>query len=72
MDPRDVATIERLLPGHDELRRLWDEHRLLEDELSRLDGQRFLTPAERLRRKQLQKAKLVGRDRIQAILDASD
>lgn len=71
MDPRDVQAIERLLAGHPELKRLWDEHLSIEEELSRLDTHRFLTPEETMRRKSLQKAKLVGRDRIQVIIDSS-
>lgn len=69
MNPRDLELIDRLIPEHEELRRLWGEHRALESELKRLDEQRFRTPDEEVRRKHLQKAKLVGRDRIQAILE---
>ena len=69
MDPYDIELIERLFPSHEELRRLWEEHRSLEQELGDLDAQRFLTPEEARRRKHLQKAKLVGRDRIESILD---
>lgn len=72
MDDRDLERIERLLPRHDALRDLWDHHRSLESELAALDAQRFLTPAEQVRRKQLQKLKLRGRDRIQSILDSSE
>ena len=69
MEPRDIERIERLAAGDEELRRLWGEHRSLEAELDALDARRFRTPEEEQRRKQLQKAKLAGRDRIQAILD---
>jgi hypothetical protein len=72
MDDRDRDRIERLLPRHDELRDLWERHRSLECELAALDAQRFLTPDEQLRRKELQKLKLAGRDRIQRILDSSE
>jgi uncharacterized protein YdcH (DUF465 family) len=69
MEPREVERIEGLAGRHEELRRLWAAHRTLEAELADLDRRRFLTPEEEQRRKQLQKAKLAGRDRIQAILD---
>jgi uncharacterized protein YdcH (DUF465 family) len=69
LDPRDIDRIQRLAAGHAELGRLWDRHRALEAELAALDARRTLTPDEEVRRKELQKAKLAGRDRIQAILD---
>jgi hypothetical protein len=69
MDPRDIELIERVVKTDPELRGLWGDHRAIEDELGKLDGQRFLTPDETLRRKELQKAKLAGRDRIEKILD---
>ena len=69
MDPQDIERIRQLAASDGQLRELWDRHCALEAELERLDGQRFLTPQETQRRKELQKAKLAGRDRIQAILD---
>ncbi len=68
MDPQDIQLIERLLLQNAELRKLWQAHQGFEDELSRLGGQRLLTPDEEIRRKETQKRKLAGRDRIQAIL----
>lgn len=69
MDPRDIDTIQRLAASDGELRQLWAQHCTIEAELTDLDARRYLTPEEEVRRKQLQKAKLAGRDRIQAILD---
>lgn len=69
MDAPDIERIQKLISRDGELRRLWKEHEALEDELSRLAGQRFLTPEEEVRRRELQKRKLAGRDRIQSILD---
>jgi len=68
MEPRDVALIEGLLPAHPELRGLWEEHLRLDRELDELHHRRFLTIEEEARRQQLRKAKLAGRDRIEAIL----
>ncbi len=68
MDPRDVQLIERLLSQDPELGELWTAHRGFEQELDRLRDQRFFTPEEEIRRKDIQKQKLAGRDRIQAIL----
>jgi uncharacterized protein YdcH (DUF465 family) len=68
MEKRDLARIRELLPHEPELARLWDEHRVLEQELERLKALRSPTPAERLRERELKKRKLAGRDRIQQIL----
>jgi uncharacterized protein YdcH (DUF465 family) len=68
MEPHDVATIERLLPAHHELRRLWEEHLRLDRELQALRERRVLTPVEEARCQEIRKTKLVGRDRIEAIL----
>lgn len=68
MEPRDLALIERLLPAHPELRGLWEEHLRLDRELEALHDRRFLTSEEEARRQQLRKAKLAGRDRMEAIL----
>jgi len=68
MEPRDVALIERLLPQHAELRRLWEEHQRLDRELEALLTQRFRTPEEEARSQEIRKIKLAGRDRIESIL----
>jgi uncharacterized protein YdcH (DUF465 family) len=68
MEPRDLALIEHLLPGHPELCRLWEEHLRLDRELDDLQRRPFLTPEEEARSRKLRKTKLVGRDRIEAIL----
>ena len=70
MEPRDVALIEGLLPAHSELRDLWEEHLRLDREFQTLGERRFLNRAEEVRRQELRKAKLAGRDRIEAILRA--
>lgn len=69
MEKRDLERIHRLLPRDPELARLWEEHRRFEKELARLDALRTLTPAESVRRTELKKRKLAGRDRIQGIID---
>jgi hypothetical protein len=69
MDPRDIELIERLAGANPELSELWRRHQELERELQQLDAQRFQTPQERERHRELKKAKLAGRDRIQAILE---
>lgn len=68
MEPRDVTLIETLLPANPELRRLWEEHLRLERELESLRNRRILSSDEEAREREIQKLKLAGRDRIQAIL----
>lgn len=65
MDPRDVELIQTLARTNRELRTLWKEHLKFEEELARL---KVLSPADERRKKELQKKKLAGRDRIEAIL----
>jgi uncharacterized protein YdcH (DUF465 family) len=69
MDPNEVQLIERLIPRDAELRRLWEAHRGYEEQLARLNAQRFLTPEEEVLRKEIRKSKLAGKDRIHAILE---
>ena len=68
MEPRDVTLIETLLPTSPELRRLWEQHQRLERELESLRNRRILSSDEEAREREIQKLKLAGRDRIQAIL----
>jgi uncharacterized protein YdcH (DUF465 family) len=51
---------------------LWSEHQNLESRLEELDGRLHLTPEEELERKQVQKLKLAGKDRIAGILARHD
>jgi len=68
MENRDLTRIHELLPGDPELARLWAEHENLERELERLSALGVLTPEELVRRRELKKRKLAGRDHIQRIL----
>jgi uncharacterized protein YdcH (DUF465 family) len=68
MEARDLELINRLIPTHEELRMLMEEHETLERELEDYSAKRYLTPAEELEKKRIQKLKLAGKDRIEAIL----
>ena len=68
MKDYERARIEALTEGDPELRGLWQEHLDFERKLADLDGQSHLTPGEILERKQIQKLKLAGKDRIAQIL----
>jgi uncharacterized protein YdcH (DUF465 family) len=68
MESRDLELIDKLVPEHEELRHLMEEHQFLERELEKLSQRRFLTPSEEMEKKRIQKLKLAGRDRIERIL----
>ncbi len=68
MEERDVQLIRRLIPHNKELKRLWDEHREYEKKLEKYNKRRYFSTEDELRRKEIQKFKLAGRDRIEEIL----
>lgn len=70
MEERDLDLIRELAPANPELDQLYREHLELEKQLEEFDQRRYLTPEEQVERKRLQKTKLAGRDRIEAILAA--
>ena len=70
MEASELKLIESLIPHNEELRRLWEEHQTLNQKLDAMAGQTYFTAEEQVERKQMQKRKLAGRDRIAAILAA--
>ena len=68
MESHEHAEIESLLDADRELRELWDDHLTYERQLSALDALSHLSPDEEMERKQIQKLKLAGKDRIAGIL----
>ena len=69
MEKKDEELIQSLLPGDAELKQYYEEHVLLERQLSELNRKLYLTPEQEIEKKQLQKRKLQGKDRIMEILD---
>ncbi len=68
MEKRDLELIQKIIPSDPELKRFMEEHEELERKLEAFNRQLYLTPDEEVERKKLQKKKLAGRDRIEAIL----
>jgi hypothetical protein len=68
MEKWDEELIARLLPHDEELRTYMEEHRRYEEQLEEFNQRPYLTTEETLERKRIQKLKLAGRDRIEAIL----
>ncbi|MFQ5666017.1 MAG: DUF465 domain-containing protein [Candidatus Binatia bacterium] len=68
MEKKDEELIQSLL-GHDaELKRYYEEHLALERRLSEFNRKLYLTPEQEFEKKEIQKRKLSGKDRIMEIL----
>ena len=68
MEETDLQLIRKLIPKDKDLKRLWDEHLEYEEKLDQLNKRRYLSTEEEMRRKEIQKLKLHGKDRIEEIL----
>ncbi|MBI5300241.1 MAG: DUF465 domain-containing protein [Deltaproteobacteria bacterium] len=68
MDPRDLDVIQRYVGEDETLEVLYKEHISYEKQLAKLASKLFLSPQEELKKKELQKKKLIGKDRLEAIL----
>ena len=68
MDERDVKLIEKLVEKDKELKKYVDEHAEFEKKLEEYGKKKYLSSEEQMERKKIQKLKLVGRDKIEAIL----
>ncbi|MBI4124896.1 MAG: DUF465 domain-containing protein [Deltaproteobacteria bacterium] len=68
MERQDVELIQSASRKDKHLAALYQEHLTYERQLSKLDNKLFLTPEEELQRKELQKKKLLGKDKIEDIL----
>ncbi len=68
MEKWDEELIARLLPRDEELRKYIEEHRRYEEQLEKFNQRPYLTTEEEMEKKRIQKLKLAGRDKIEAIL----
>lgn len=68
MEKSDLDLIEEWKDRDPELRKLWEEHLEFEEQLERFNSRVYLSTAEEVERKTLQKKKLRGRDGIERIL----
>ena len=68
MEERDLALIRVWQEQDPELKQYVEEHREYEKQLEEFNRRPYLTAAETIERKRLQKLKLAGRDRIELIL----
>ncbi|MBI4798906.1 MAG: DUF465 domain-containing protein [Desulfarculus sp.] len=68
MEQKDLELIRELVDSDQELAELWRRHLELETQLENMNQRVYLTSEEQVERKRLQKIKLAGRDRMDAIL----
>ncbi len=68
MEQGDLKLIEKYGVNDNVLNGLYQEHLDFERKLEKYNSKPYLTPTEELERKNLQKKKLIGRDRIEQIL----
>jgi len=68
MEKWDEELIARLLPRSEELRQYIEEHQGYEEQLEKFSQRPYLTTEEEMEKKRIQKLKLAGRDKIEAIL----
>jgi len=68
LDGIDDALIERAQRENDEFSQLLQEHQAYEAELADFDALPYLSDAQEIERKRLQKLKLHGKDRMMEIL----
>lgn len=66
--PDTNALIERLVTENHEFRKLRDEHKRYDEELSQLNGRGFLSADQQWRISELKKLKLIAKDRMEAII----
>jgi len=68
MEKADEELVARWIDKDPELKRHIDEHREFERQLEEFNRRPYLTAAETVERRRIQKLKLAGRDRIEQIL----
>lgn len=69
MEAQELALIEQFRDKDSELQSLWEEHVLYEKQLEKLESKPFLSPQEETLAKDIKKKKLLGKTKIQGILD---
>lgn len=68
MENKDNLRVQELCENNPRFRQLYEEHRILEKELENLNRKGFLSPAEELEKKKIQKLKLAGKDEMEHLL----
>ncbi len=69
MEQKDLDLIKTNIDKDEELKKLWEEHLELKDKLEEFNSKKYLSTEDEMRRKQLQKLKLAGKDKLDQLLD---
>lgn len=69
MEANERVLLEKYRPQDAELQTLWEEHLLYEKQLEKLESKPYLSPQEDTLVKDIKKKKLLGKTRMQAIID---
>ncbi|MBN1662270.1 MAG: DUF465 domain-containing protein [Deltaproteobacteria bacterium] len=69
MEEAEESLIQQHIQQDEELKRYWEDHRKLEAELEDFNKRIYLTPEEEMEKKNLQKKKLLGKEKIYKILE---
>ena len=64
----DTDLIERLAAESHEFRKLYEDHKKYDEELTALHGRGFLSTDEQWRISELKKLKLIAKDRMEAMI----
>ncbi|UCC66453.1 MAG: DUF465 domain-containing protein [Deltaproteobacteria bacterium] len=67
---REEDLIQKLWEEDEEFRQIKEEHTWFHRKVEELDRKPFLTPADRLKREELKKRKLILKDRMEEMLAA--
>ncbi len=69
MEQNEITQIEKYAANDAELRVLWEEHLLYEQQLEKLEKKPYRAPSDERAIKDIKKKKLTGKTKIQKILD---
>lgn len=68
MEEKDKELVARLIRENEEFARLYKDHEEYEEKLDELEKFHYLTAEQEISRKNIQKLKLKGKDRMEEIL----
>ena len=68
MEEKDQTLVQALFDRNPRFRLLYEEHRLLEKELTQFEDRSFLSAEEEMEKKNIQKLKLAGKDEMERII----
>lgn len=68
MEEKDLQLINKIVPENPELKKLWEEHLDYKAKLDEFNRKKYLSAEDELKRREIQKLKLAGKDRIEEIL----